>query len=206
VTTPPLHHLADACEVMAVLIDAYPEPVIGPVHEDKYFDSLVSSIIGQQLSVKAAATIESRVRDLVGELTPEAVSQTSPEKLRAAGLSNSKVSYVGHLADAFQDGTVTPSALTASPDSEVIATLTTIRGVGVWTAEMFLIFGLGRPDVWSVGDLGLTKGVRALFGDDVTPLDVANERWAPFRSLAAWYVWEHSDRGYPELALPIPRR
>ena len=191
---------------MAVLIDAYPEPVIGPVHEDKYFDSLVSSIIGQQLSVKAAATIEGRVRDLVGELTPETVSQTAPEKLRAAGLSNSKVSYVGHLADAFHNGTVTPSSLTTAPDSEVVATLTTIRGVGVWTAEMFLIFGLGRPDVWSVGDLGLTKGVRALFGDDVTPLDVANERWAPFRSLAAWYVWEHSDRGYPELALPVPGR
>jgi DNA-3-methyladenine glycosylase II len=191
---------------MAVLIDAYPEPVIGPVQEDKYFDSLVSSIIGQQLSVKAAATIEGRVRDVVGDLTPEAVSQTAPEKLRAAGLSNSKVSYVGHLADAFHDGTVTPSALTTAPDAEIITTLTTIRGVGVWTAEMFLIFGLGRPDVWSVGDLGLTKGVRALFGDDVTPLDVANQRWAPFRSLAAWYVWEHSDRGYPELSLPIPGR
>ena len=190
---------------MAVLIDAYPTPVIGPVPEDKYFDSLVASIIGQQLSVKAAATIEGRVRELVGDLTPEAVTNTSPEALRAAGLSYSKVAYVGHLADAFRDGTISPAALTAAPDADVISTLTTVRGVGVWTAEMFLIFGLGRPDVWSVGDLGLTKGVRALFGDNVTPLDVANERWSPYRSLAAWYVWEHSDRGYPELQLPAVR-
>jgi DNA-3-methyladenine glycosylase II len=204
-TTQSLRHLADACTIMATLIDAYPEPAIGPVPEDKYFDSLVASIIGQQLSVKAAATIEARVRDLVGDLTPEAVTNTSPDALRQAGLSHSKVSYVGHLADAFQDGTITPSVLTASPDAEVIATLTTVRGVGVWTAEMFLIFGLGRPDVWSAGDLGLTKGVRALFGDEVTPLEVANERWAPYRSLAAWYVWEHSDRGYPDLQLPTIR-
>ena len=201
-TATSLSQLAEACNIMAVLIDAYPEPAIGPVPEDKYFDSLVASIIGQQLSVKAAATIEGRVRDLVGELTPEAVTNTPPDALRQAGLSHSKVAYVGHLADAFQDGSITPSVLTQAPDAEVISTLTTVRGVGVWTAEMFLIFGLGRQDVWSVGDLGLTKGVRALFGDAVTPLDVANERWAPYRSLAAWYVWEHSDRGYPNLQLP----
>ena len=187
---------------MAVLIDAYPAPVIGPVPEDKYFDSLVASIIGQQLSVKAAATIEGRVRDLVGDLTPEAITNTSPEALRAAGLSHSKVAYVGHLADAFRDGSISPTALTVAPDADVISTLTTVRGVGVWTAEMFLIFGLGRPDVWSVGDLGLKKGVHALFGQEVTPLEVATTRWSPYRSLAAWYVWEHSDRGYPELQLP----
>ena len=190
---------------MAVLIDAYPEPVIGPVPEDKYFDSLVASIIGQQLSVKAAATIEGRVRDVVGELTPEAVLGTSPDALRQAGLSHSKVAYIGHLADAFQDRTITPSALTAAPDAEVISTLTTVRGVGVWTAEMFLIFGLGRPDVWSAGDLGLKKGVHALFGEEVKPIEVATERWSPYKSLAAWYVWEHSDRGYPELILPTVR-
>jgi DNA-3-methyladenine glycosylase II len=186
---------------MATLIDAYPAPGIGPVPEDRYFDSLVASIIGQQLSVKAAATIEGRVRDLVGDLTPEAVSQASPEALRAAGLSHSKVAYVGHLADAFQDGTITPSLLSVAPDADVITTLTTVRGVGVWTAEMFLIFGLGRPDVWSQGDLGLRKGVKALFDHDeaTTSTDIA-QRWAPYRSIAAWYVWEHSDRGFPDLA------
>lgn len=186
---------------MARLIDAYPTPNIGPVPEDRFFDSLVASIIGQQLSVKAAATIEGRVRDLVGDLTPEAVSQTPADALRAAGLSRSKVAYVGHLADAFRDGTITPKALTNAPDAEVISTLTTVRGVGVWTAEMFLIFGLGRPDVWSQGDLGLRKGVKALFDHDeaTTSTDIAH-RWAPYRSIAAWYVWEHSDRGFPALA------
>ena len=205
VSTLALDKLASACNIMAVLIDAYPPPDIGPVPEDKYFDSLVSSIIGQQLSVKAAATIEGRVRDLVGELTPETLLSVTPDALREVGLSRSKASYVHHLADAFHDGTITPNLLTTAPDADVISTLTTIRGVGVWTAEMFLIFGLGRQDVWSVGDLGLTKGVRALFGEDVTPLEVANERWSPYRSLAAWYVWEHSDRGYPGLNLPPVR-
>jgi DNA-3-methyladenine glycosylase II len=204
--TTSLHHLATSCEVMAVFIDAYPPPDIGPVPEDKYFDALVGSIIGQQLSVKAAATIEGRVRDLVGDLTPETILDTPTDALRSAGLSRSKAEYVGHLADAFQGGTITPSVLTKASDADVISTLTTVRGVGVWTAEMFLIFALGRPDVWSAGDLGLTKGVRAVFGEEVTPLDVANERWAPYRSLAAWYVWEHSDRGYPDLDIPLLSR
>jgi len=196
-----LAHLHATCDVMARLIDAYPTPNIGPVPEDRFFDSLVASIIGQQLSVKAAATIEGRVRDLVGDLTPEAVSQTPADALRVAGLSRSKVAYVGHLADAFQDGTITPSLLSEAPDADVISTLTTVRGVGVWTAEMFLIFGLGRPDVWSQGDLGLRKGVKALFDHDeaTTSTDIAH-RWAPYRSIAAWYVWEHSDRGFPALA------
>lgn len=183
---------------MAALITAYPPPGIGPVPEDRYFDSLVSSIIGQQLSVKAADTIEGRVRDLVGELTPELVTQAAPEALRGAGLSHSKVAYIGHLADAFLDGTIVPRALTKSSDADIVSTLIQVRGVGVWTAEMFLIFGLGRPDVWSAGDLGLTKGVRALFGETETSTEVA-ARWAPYRSIAAWYIWEHSDRGFPEL-------
>jgi DNA-3-methyladenine glycosylase II len=200
-----LNHLGEACDVMATLIDTYPEPAIGPVAESKYFDSLVSSIIGQQLSVKAAATIESRVRNLLGDLTPDTLRGAPPGSLRDAGLSHSKVAYVGHLADAFLDGTITPETLTTKADAEVISTLTTVRGVGVWTAEMFLIFGLGRQDVWSAGDLGLTKGVKNLFGDQATPSEVAASRWAPYRSIAAWYVWEHSDRGYPDLALPLPR-
>ena len=80
----------------------------------------------------------------------------------------------------------------------MITSLTRIRGVGVWTAEMFLIFGLGRLDVWSAGDWGLTKGVRAFFGEEDTTTAIAT-RWAPYRSIAAWYVWEHVDRGAPPL-------
>ncbi len=200
-----LDHLTDACEVMATLIDTYPAPAIGPVPRERYFDSLVSSIIGQQLSVKAAATIERRVRDCVGELTPATVIAAPPGSLREAGLSNSKVAYVGHLADAFRDGTIEPHVIDTQSDADVIRALTTVRGVGVWTAEMFLIFGLGRLDVWSAGDLGLTKGVTALFGDQVAPGDLAAERWAPYRSIAAWYVWEHADGGYAELSLGSSR-
>ena len=196
-----LDHLSGSCEVMAKLISAYPPPAIGPVSQEKYFDSLVSSIIGQQLSVKAADTIEARVRQAIGDLVPESVSSADVATLRAAGLSNQKASYLHHLAAAFLDGTISPDNLSALDDSGVITTLTRVRGVGVWTAEMFLIFGLGRPDVWSAGDLGLHKGVTALFGERAgAPKEVAT-RWAPYRSIAAWYVWEHSDRGYPDIGL-----
>jgi DNA-3-methyladenine glycosylase II len=194
-----LNHLASSCEVMATLIDRYPTPGFGPVEPDKYFDCLGSSIIGQQLSVKAAATIESRVRQVLGEFTPEALNQVDGQALREAGLSRAKAEYLHHLADAFTSGAVVPRLLTDLPDEDVISTLTPIRGVGRWTAEMFLIFGLGRTDVWSAGDGGLTKGVKVFFGEDAVPTEVAT-RWAPYRSVAAWYVWEHVDRGVPPLS------
>jgi DNA-3-methyladenine glycosylase II len=183
---------------MATLIRLYPPPDIGPIPPESYFDKLASSIIGQQLSVKAANTIESRLRVALGELTPKTVTRAEPESLRGAGLSAQKSSYLVHLAEAFSSGGVVPDELTDLPDQDVVTQLTAIRGVGPWTAEMFLIFGLGRLDVWSPGDLGLRKGVEHFFGDTEHSSQIA-ARWAPYRSIAAWYIWEHSDRGYPAL-------
>lgn len=194
-----LNHLASSCEIMATLIDRYPTPGFGPLDPDKYFDCLGSSIIGQQLSVKAAATIEARVRQVVGEFTAEAIGEADHQALRDAGLSRAKTEYLQHLANAFTSGAVVPHQLASLDDEGVISALTPIRGVGRWTAEMFLIFGLGRTDIWSAGDGGLTKGVRVFFGEDAVPTEVAT-RWAPYRSVAAWYVWEHVDRGCPDLS------
>jgi len=185
-------HLASVCEVMSELIAKHEPPSIAPKPPERYFDVLVSSIIGQQLSVKAADTIEARLRDGVGPLTPESLALTDVPVLRAFGLSNSKASYIIGLADAFASGQVDPWALEKMTDTEVVAQLTAVKGIGPWTAEMFLIFGMGHPDVWSPGDLGLKKAIWSLFGDDSDPTETS-ERWRPYRSYAALYLWEHSD-------------
>lgn len=184
-------HLRGECEVMARLIDTHRPPQLAPVEPSRYFDVLVCSIIGQQLSVRAADTIEARLRDLVGSITPEAILGSSDEDLRGIGLSRSKVSYSKGLAESFHTGVITPEALRDGEDADTISTLTAVKGIGPWTAEMFLIFALARPDVWSPGDLGLRRSAEFFF--DSADASVA-DRWRPYRSIAAWYLWEHSDQ------------
>lgn len=186
-----LAHLGDRCEVMAGLIDIHRPPGFAPVEPEKYFDVLVCSIVGQQLSVRAADTIEARLRALVGPLTPEGLLDAREEDLRAVGFSRSKVAYSHGLAEAFLNNTITPHLLTDAPDETVVSTLTAVKGIGPWTAEMFMMFGLGRLDVWSQGDLGLRRSMEHFFGE-ATP--AIAERWRPYRSVAAWYLWEHSDQ------------
>ena len=186
-----IDHLRGACSVMEQLIDQHRSPRFAAVQPEKYFDVLVCSIVGQQLSVRAADTIEGRLRELVGELQPERFDPITDEQLRAVGLSRSKVAYTRGLADAFRSGTITPHLLTDAADEDVAATLTALKGIGPWTAEMFMMFGLGRLDVWSPGDLGLRRSVEHFFGSrEPTVAD----RWRPYRSVAAWYLWEHSDQ------------
>lgn len=182
--------LRDACEVMASLIDTHRPPGFAPVEPAKYFDVLVCSIIGQQLSVRAADTIEGRVRELAGKLTPGAFTGHSDEDMRAVGLSFQKISYIRGIEDAFVSGQITPDFLATADDHSIQQSLTALKGVGPWTAEMFMIFGLGRLDVWSPGDLGLRRAVEYYFGE-LTPTTA--DRWTPYRSIAAWYLWEHSD-------------
>lgn len=186
-----LAHLRASCEVMAELIETHRPPGFAPVAPEKYFDVLVVSIIGQQLSVRAADTIEARLRQLVGPLTPEGLLQASHDDLRAVGFSRSKVAYSHGLAEAFLDNTITPHLLTDAPDETVVSTLTALKGIGPWTAEMFMMFGLGRLDVFSPGDLGLRRSMEHFFGDSSPSIA---ERWKPYRSVAAWYLWEHSDQ------------
>ena len=183
-------HLRGACEVMEQLIERHRPPQLSPVPPERYFDVLVCSIVGQQLSVKAADTIEARLRELVGELTPKLVLGVEDDALRAVGLSRSKVTYTKGLAQAFHSGEINPAALEKADDPSIRETLIALKGIGPWTAEMFMIFGLGHLDVWSPGDLGLRRAVEHYFGeyrDDIA------ERWRPYRSIAAWYLWEHSD-------------
>lgn len=184
-------HLRRECDVMATLIDTHRPPQLAPVEPAKYFDVLVCSIIGQQLSVRAADTIENRLRDLIGPITPEAILGSSDDDLRGIGLSRSKVSYSKGLAESFRSGHITPEALRDGNDADTIATLTAVKGIGPWTAEMFLIFALARPDVWSPGDLGLRRSAEFFFSS--SEASVA-DRWRPYRSVAAWYLWEHSDQ------------
>lgn len=185
-------HLASACEVMATLIPAHTPPDITPKAPEQYFSVLVSSILGQQLSVKAADTIEARVVAALGPHDPAVLARATVEQLREHGLSRSKASYIIGMAEAFLRGDVDPQELSRADADTVIRILTELKGIGPWTAEMFLIFGMGHPDVWSPGDLGLRNAVWAHFGQDADVTTIA-ERWRPFRSYAALYLWEFTD-------------
>lgn len=189
-------HLAQQCEVMASLIEQHAPRTLEAQLPERYFEELVSAIIGQQLSVKAAATINARFRaavaDPASDMIPDEVLKLSVEDMRTYGLSGSKATYIRGIAEAFDSGTIDPSALSNMADAEVMAMLTSLKGVGPWTAEMFLMFAMGRPDVWSVGDLGLRKSVYALFGEDAD-LSAVSEPWRPYRSYASLYLWAYSE-------------
>ena len=160
------------------------------------FVSLVRALTSQQLSVKAAATIFGRVVDLVGGpegLTPANLLALEATKLRSAGLSGQKVSYVIDLSARVQDGRLDLHALRSLSDDEVLAAITAVKGFGRWSAEMFLMFQLNRADIFPVGDLGIVKGVQQLLGMKSRPAAAtmlrAAELWRPYRSVAAWYLW-----------------
>jgi len=183
--------LSRACPVMSQLIVQH-----GPcsLATGKYepFKTLVTSIIGQQLSAKAADTIKRRVLAIVAEFTPAAFLNMQPSVLRDAGLSTAKTRYILELSNRVIDGRLDLAGLTVQPDEAVIAALTDLPGVGRWTAEMFLIFSLRRPDVLSLGDAGLQRATKLLYGENVE-LGSTGEVWRPYRSIASWYLWRHLD-------------
>ena len=187
-------HLASRCDVMADLIDRYIPPAINPEPPERYFDVLVSSIIGQQLSVKAADTIEARLRAAVSDFRPSILQEMDPASMKEHGLSGAKATYIQSLAQSFHDGQIDPHELAKLDNDDVHAKLTALKGVGPWTAEMFLIFGMGRPDVWSPGDLALRRTVGTFFGESADLAEVSN-RWRPYRSYASLYLWRYSDEG-----------
>ncbi len=158
-----------------------------PVRIRPPFRTLVSSIVGQQLSGKAADTIWQRLEARY-PIEPQALYQAAPEDLRSLGLSRAKASYIIDLARFALEGRL--EGIETQPDHEIIAHLTRVKGIGVWSAQMFLMFGLGRPDVWPVLDLGIRKGAEKLYGV-TTKADLLElgERFRPYRSHAAWYLW-----------------
>jgi len=158
------------------------------------FTALVHAIVSQQLSTKAAATIAARVDALLGGTpTPKAVGEVSDPQLRAAGLSGQKIGYMRDLCARIEDGSLPLDSLSTLDDAAVIDALTRVKGIGRWTAEMFLMFRLHRPDVLPVGDLGIVKAVQRAYGlrkaPDPRRLTRIGEPWRPFRSIACWYLW-----------------
>ena len=194
--------LAASDPVMAGLVERLGEMSIaerqrrrGVTKPDAY-GALLRTIVGQQLSTKAARTIHERVLSLFGGRTPspEELLAVSEEDLRAAGLSGRKVSYVRDLATHVLDGELELDRLDDLSDDEVIEEIVAVRGLGRWSAEMFLMFHLGRPDVFSGGDLGLRRAIQVEYGlaEMPTPQEAEEraERWRPHRTLAAVYLWE----------------
>ena len=171
------------------------------------FAALARSIMFQQLAGRAAAAIHARfVEAIGGTVTPQAVLAATPEALRAAGLSGNKAAAIVDLATHATNGSVPLDALDALDDEEIITRLSTVRGIGRWTAEMFLMFELGRPDVWPVDDYGVRNGWTMMHSlpELIKPRDLVaeGERFRPYRSVVAWYCWQAVSIFRSEMVLP----
>src|SRR5438477_5277982 len=196
-------HLSASDKRLAALIARSRRYEIEPTLKLRPFDALAESIAYQQLSGKAAATIWKRVRAIFPKrkfLDPKIVLQTPDERFRAAGLSRSKVAALKDLAAKTIDGTVpTARAMAKMTDDEIIESLIQVRGIGRWTAEMLLLFDLGRPDVWPVHDYVVRKGFAKIFGKRKLPtpkqMVKQGQRFAPYRSALAWYCWSALEDG-----------
>ena len=193
-----LGDLIDRAGAFTLKLDPLPSP----------FESLLESILYQQLHGKAAATIHRRVREhFGGDPAPQLLIDTPDEILRAAGVSGNKIRALKDLAVRTLDGTVpTHAAIGKMTDAEIVERLTAVRGIGPWTVEMLLIFRMGRPDVFPVTDYGVRKGfaltfqripkTRPLAAEDLPKPEILlkrGKRWAPFRSVASWYLWRACD-------------
>ena len=182
-------HLRDD-PVMDRLIDEHGPIELEPADEE--FRRLVVAIINQSVSTASAAAVRERVFDLLDEVTPETVLEADEEVLEDAGLGETKTEYVRNAARAFQERDLTRSGLADASDEEVIDRLSEIRGIGAWTGRMYLLFVLGREDVFPIGDLAVRRGIESLYGEMTREEmhDLA-EQWRPYRSLAVRYIWAH---------------
>jgi DNA-3-methyladenine glycosylase II len=180
---------------MAGLIARYPDAILA--NRGDPFQTLVRAIAGQQISVKAADSVWARFAALAGDIAPQRIALLEADALGACGLSRRKVEYVQDLAGHFIDGRIVPKRWQRMDDEAVIAELIDVRGIGRWTAEMFLIFNLRRPDVWPLDDIGLQKAVALHYLDGARPapkrLREIGEQFAPWRTVATWYLWRSLD-------------
>lgn len=164
--------------------------------KSQYFEDLVNAICSQQLSGAAAETIFGRVDSLLNDITPENVLSVDTEVLRKCGLSYAKCSYVKDLALKTKSDELKVKSLDQLSDEEVIKELVAVKGIGRWTAEMFLMFSLARPDVFPVDDLGIKKGFEKVTGktwDKIKSAKFAENHWKPYRTIACWYLWRSLD-------------
>jgi len=192
---PAIDHLRERDPKLARIIDRIGACELAPRAGGSHFDALVRAIVYQQLSGKAAATIHGRVEGLYGDRapTPQEILATDDERLRAAGLSWQKISYIKDLSTKVASGELAVESLDSMPDDEVTASLVRVKGIGRWSAQMFLMFRLGRPNVLPDLDLGVQRGIQHAYSLPKlpTPKDVLRigERWAPYASVASWYMW-----------------
>ena len=193
-----LRHLSHADKRIEKLIDKFGPPNFNLMNN--YYESLIRSIVYQQLSGKAASIIYERFLDLfVFDIYPEPkdILAVSIETLRSSGLSYQKVNYIRDLSEKWQDGTMNLTDIDSMTDEEISSELIKVKGIGQWTADMFLMFTLGRPDVFPFGDLGIQKGVMIFTNMNRLPTQKEMERktkkWQPYRTVAAWYLWKLVD-------------
>ena len=187
--------LAKKDPVMGAIIRAHPKVFLARRGEP--FLTLARAIVGQQISVKAAQSVWDRLAECVGEMTPEGVLARERPALRACGLSDRKTEYIADLAQHFADGSIHVHRWPEMRDEEIIAELVEVRGIGRWTAEMFLIFSLLRPDVFPLDDLGLRKGIGLAYFKgrkrSLRTMMKLGDTWRPWRSVATWYLWRSLD-------------
>jgi len=173
-------------------------PTFSDSRDKNEFVSLIRTIVGQQLSTKAANTIWQRVVDGVGDVTPTGFSKIDDDVLRGFGLSRQKISYIRGLCDAVVSGNFNPPDLQKMSDEDAIGAITSLKGFGVWSAQMVLIFTLGRPDIWPAGDLGIREGVKVYYRlderPDVSTTDSLGDKFKGRRSAAALLIWQLKDK------------
>lgn len=187
--------LAARDAVLERLISRYRGMALGS--RGNAFQTLARAIVGQQISVKAAQSVWNRLEEALGTVTPETVGMAGEPRLRACGLSGQKALYIADLAAHFRSGALNPSSWSRVDDETLIGELTQVKGIGRWTAEMFLIFHLARPDVLPLDDLGLQRAINLHYNRGRplarTRMERIAENWAPWRSVATWYLWRSLD-------------
>ena len=198
--TKAVRHLKKADPKLAAIIESVGPCRLQPIAEGSHFHAMCRSIVYQQLSGKAAGTIHARFLALFGGAPEPAEVLSMPEtRLREAGLSRQKLTYLKSLAEHVHNGSLPFDRVESMTDQEIIDALTAVKGIGRWTAQMFLMFRLGRPDVLPDLDLGIQKGIQRAYRMRKLPkpakvLEVGR-KWAPYRTIASWYLWRSLDNG-----------
>jgi len=187
--------LAERDEVLRALVGRFQGLALGS--RGDAFSTLARSIVGQQISVKAAQSVWDKLTGRLGTVTPESLARSRKPTLRSCGLSGQKAGYLKDLAGKFLDGTLDPGSWNALDDEALIQEMTQVRGIGRWTAEMFLMFHLARPNVLPLADLGLQRAMRLHYNRGRALSDARMRKigatWTPWRSVATWYLWRSLD-------------
>jgi len=177
---------------LAKIIGNYPDASLTNINNP--FQTLIRAVVGQQISVTAADAVWDRLVEKVAEFSPVEFLKLTESELKQCGLSRQKIAYIGNIAHAFDQGILTPQKWEEMTDEEVTKQLLQIKGVGQWTAEMFLIFHLHRADIFPLSDIGLINGIRLNYGDlNKAEIVELSKKWQPYRTVATWYLWRSLD-------------